>query len=188
MAFLHVNYEDGSQWLVSHCEVVIPAGQAQHLTAQEIGVRVQALLPRILLLEEHIWTWDCNPRIKTLDDFDAHLTEPLKPRQRPYLAKPSVPTKSTKGFVYIIRGESYYKIGRTEDPYRRLTPMTAHAPFPLETLLLIPTDDMHHTERCLHVQFALKHQRGEWYNLTEDDLVVIRREYKTIDPTVLKAN
>ena len=102
--------------------------------------------------------------------------------------KPSKAPVSTKGFVYIIRGDQYYKIGCTEDPYKRLKPMTAHAPFPLHTLLLIPTDDMMTTERTLHKRFAAKHARGEWFNLTEEDLAAIQHDYTTIDPAALKAD
>jgi hypothetical protein len=94
-----------------------------------------------------------------------------------------------KGFVYIIRGgDSYYKIGCTTNPSKRLIPMKAHAPFPLETLLLIPSEDMTHTEATLHAMFAKKHRRGEWYDLTEYDISQIRREYATIDPAALRAN
>lgn len=190
MAVLHVNYDDGSQWLVSQCEVVIPAVQAQHLTALEIGERVLALLPRIPFLAETIHVWDCNPEIRTIEDLDAYLAaKQNQPRQR---QKPSIKVsatpKSTKGFVYIIRGDVYYKIGRTNDPYKRLTPMLAHAPFPLETLILIPTPDMAQTERELHQRFESRHQRGEWFSLFEDDLDAIRKSYRTIDPTALRAD
>jgi Meiotically Up-regulated Gene 113 (MUG113) protein len=92
------------------------------------------------------------------------------------------------GYVYILKGDRYYKIGRTADIQQRLTPMTVKAPFPLEVVVLMPSQDMAHTEKSLHIRFAEKHRRGEWYDLTEDDLTLIREDYATIDPATLRAN
>jgi hypothetical protein len=149
MPFVSVPYPDGSEWLMSQCDVVIPAAMAEHLTALEIGERVLELMTHIPRLASNVEVWDMHPDLRTLPQIEKHL-DTLEAIQKVTRHKAQVvpcSPRSTKGFVYIIRGESYYKIGRTNDPYKRLTPMVAHAPFPLETLLLIPTEDMFHTEK-----------------------------------------
>ena len=93
-----------------------------------------------------------------------------------------------EGFVYVIKGDDYYKIGCTNDLGGRLKAMSVKAPFKLETIILIPTDRMFHTERKLHLKFASQHKRGEWFSLTDEDLDEIRCEYPTIDPAVLEVD
>jgi hypothetical protein len=120
-----------------------------------------------------------------VDAYNARLDEEMTQQAAP------TPLKSNsmlKGFVYVIQGDAYYKIGYTNDPYKRLKPITVNALFPLKTLVLIPTDDMKTTEQTLHTQFASKHIRGEWFNLSDEDLEAIRHGYTTLDPTILKAD
>jgi hypothetical protein len=198
MTFADMIYQDGNRWLVSPHEMVIGVSQVQGLSALEIGERVLALIPRMQNLARHageFWL-DRGSGLTTLDEIEEAMATRERQRSLPSQPMPirrkvtqgAPPAKSSKGFVYIIRGESYYKIGRTEDPYKRLTPMTAHAPFPLETLLLIPTADMVQTEQELHRRFDAKHQRGEWFSLDEEDIAAIRQDYRTLDPSILKAN
>jgi Meiotically Up-regulated Gene 113 (MUG113) protein len=104
------------------------------------------------------------------------------------LRPPKKPPAPRRGYVYILKGDKYYKIGRTANINQRLTPMTVKAPFPLEVVILSPSEDMAHTEKALHARFADKHRKGEWYDLTEQDITSIRSEYATIDPTVLQAS
>lgn len=85
--------------------------------------------------------------------------------------------RNVAGFVYIVRGESYYKIGYSEDPAKRIAVMNTKAPFPLYTIFLIPTEDKYACEKALHARFANRRTQGEWFALTPDDLAEIRMLY-----------
>ncbi len=96
--------------------------------------------------------------------------------------------KPTPGFVYVIKGDQRYKIGRTKNPKQRLKPMGAHAPFPLHVLMVIPSDDMEATEDALHERFAAQRIRGEWFDLSDHDLAAIRQNYTIMHPITLRAD
>jgi Meiotically Up-regulated Gene 113 (MUG113) protein len=55
------------------------------------------------------------------------------------------------------------------------------SPFPFQVHLLIPTEDMAATEAELHLRFATKRLRGEWFSLTPEDLALIAQDYPTVD-------
>jgi len=90
-----------------------------------------------------------------------------------------------KGFVYIVEGEGYFKIGCTNDLSKRIKSLTVKAPFDLIVHLVIPSLDMYRTESVLHRRFAHKRRRGEWFNLQQGDIEDIRSEYQTLDPAFL---
>jgi hypothetical protein len=180
-----VPYPDGSEWLLSPTDISIPTNMLDYLTAEEIGARVLALLAKVPRLSDYRNVWGRDFGMKTLQDIEAELAvleaQPRWKEKPPRALHPA-------GFVYVIHGGGYYKIGRTVDPYTRLTPMMARAPFPFEALLLIPTSNMAQTERELHRTYAAQRTRGEWFNLTDADIAEIRSHYTTIDPTSLQAS
>jgi hypothetical protein len=99
-----------------------------------------------------------------------------------------IPAKNTpkcKGFVYIVEGEGYFKIGCTKDIYQRVKALAVKAPFALAIRVIIPSLDMYGTESELHRRFAEKHRRGEWFNLEPTDIVGICRDYQTLSPAFL---
>jgi hypothetical protein len=75
------------------------------------------------------------------------------------------------GTVYLIKAESgEYKIGYTVDLISRLRTFSTAMPRPLTLVHFIQTNDMAALERSLHVRFAGKRVRGEWFELDEDDV------------------
>lgn len=106
---------------------------------------------------------------------------------------PSIPTKPDKasplckGFVYVVEGEGYFKIGCTTNLNQRIKALTVKAPFDLVIHLVIPSLDIYRTEQELHRRFARKHRRGEWFNLDNKDIEAIRGDYQVIDPAFLSA-
>jgi Meiotically up-regulated gene 113 len=92
------------------------------------------------------------------------------------------------GYVYIIQGGEYFKIGLSVDPAKRIHAMNCKAPFPLQVRILLPSEDIDCLERELHTVFRPKRQRGEWFLLTEKDLEFIRSTYPTIDPSSVMAS
>lgn len=90
--------------------------------------------------------------------------------------------RSRAGYVYVAHGNGLYKIGKSMRPIARVELMETKAPFPMHVCLLIPTDDMTHTEKVLHERFAAEHHRGEWYRLVPGHLQWIREHYAWQEP------
>ena len=90
---------------------------------------------------------------------------------------PLPPPRTSPGYVYIVAGGEYYKIGRAQNPASRLRQLQTHAPFPLSFVSIISTPDMITTEERLHQHFAKKRSHGEWFALHEDDLEWIREQF-----------
>lgn len=83
--------------------------------------------------------------------------------------------KAKPGYVYLLRSENgYYKIGRTQDPQNRVKTFGIQLPFEVEYECLIKTDAMVKLEKQLHDHFAHKRIKGEWFNLSPDDVEYIK--------------
>lgn len=84
--------------------------------------------------------------------------------------------KSRAGYVYVIRSLTaltYYKIGRSATPEKRMKKFEVTIPFEVEPVLLIQTDDMFTLETELHARFSSKRTDGEWFILDKSDLEYI---------------
>lgn len=75
----------------------------------------------------------------------------------------------TQHFVYIMynRRNNYYKIGHSTDPVYREKTLQAEEP---EIILLNKWFASPATEAALHQKFKYKRIRGEWFNLSPEDL------------------
>lgn len=110
----------------------------------------------------------------TIREFIAVLGDILNGRKfnRP---KTSVPLQ--KGYVYLIRAiepNSHYKIGLSKEPVTRIEKLDVKLPFPVEVIHLIKTDNMRGLELSLHEKYADKRVNGEWFALTDADVLEIR--------------
>jgi hypothetical protein len=86
-----------------------------------------------------------------------------KPKRRP-----------ERGYVYLLYGGGYYKIGKARDPYKRTETLRIQLPFAVELLHVIESNDYDAAEKELHELFAVKRINGEWFQLTEADVAYIR--------------
>lgn len=78
------------------------------------------------------------------------------------------------GFVYLMSGDGYYKIGYSKRiPVRRVQ-LATKLPFELKLLCAIKSDSATTLERQLHERFANKRLCGEWFRLTESDVGYIK--------------
>jgi hypothetical protein len=77
MPLAYADYPDGTQWLVTHCEVVLTANAVAQLSAEEIGKRVLDLLTHIQRLAPYVNEWKALRRqgFSSLDDVEAHIHE-----------------------------------------------------------------------------------------------------------------
>jgi len=87
--------------------------------------------------------------------------------------KPSLQLKA--GYVYLLKGGNYHKIGLSKDTDRRMEEILPKLPFETELVCTIATEDMYGLESRLHEQFADKRANGEWFKLNEADVEYIRR-------------
>jgi len=84
-------------------------------------------------------------------------------------------------FVYLVKceGSHYYKIGLSIDPLARLASLQTACPF---RLLLLQTcgfpdyEPARQAERQAHNALAKHRVHNEWFELTDADVVTLRRE------------
>jgi len=114
----------------------------------------------IRILKELEAEKDINPHYQVIKD---HWTERLQDA-----------SERNIGFVYLawLETTEYYKMGRSRTPKTRFLGMT-QMPVDIVMLHKIPTNFMVYLERDLHERFAEKRVRGEWFKLTDDDLVYV---------------
>ncbi len=78
-----------------------------------------------------------------------------------------------KIYLYIVAARNgLFKIGKTTNPQTRIPQIKAASPIECEALSIIKYDDsIVDLESELHIKFARKKVRGEWFALDKDDLL-----------------
>ncbi len=80
------------------------------------------------------------------------------------------------GYVYVLKSDSgHYKIGKTSDPKNRRETFGVKLPMEVEYIVLIQSHGYHQLEAKLHQQFKHKRVNGEWFNLSETDLMLLEK-------------
>lgn len=74
------------------------------------------------------------------------------------------------GWVYILNGGSYYKIGKAINITDRIKSFSPLLPFKVEILHTIQSNDYTWAEKSLHEKFAEKRSNGEWFELDALDI------------------
>jgi hypothetical protein len=80
-------------------------------------------------------------------------------------------TQNRSGYVYVWGGKDTYKIGWAKDPAKRIRDFPV-MPYDCDFAYTIESDDARALEARLHDYYKAqgKHLRGEWYELSQDDL------------------
>jgi len=76
-------------------------------------------------------------------------------------------------YVYFISGAGLIKIGHSENPVKRLAEIQRYSPVALCLVAVIEGGQS--LEKELHKDFADGRSHGEWFNLTDDLLAVLRQ-------------
>ncbi len=79
------------------------------------------------------------------------------------------------GFVYLFKSGKFYKIGRSDAPGRREYDLGSHRPEGITNEHVIKTDDPKGIEEYWHKRFRDKRKRGEWFDLSSDDVRAFKR-------------
>lgn len=74
------------------------------------------------------------------------------------------------GYVYLAIGGGYCKIGCSKNVDNRIAQISGRLPFEIDTVYYLQADDMLATEKALHSHFAHKRGKGEWFDLSPDDI------------------
>lgn len=79
----------------------------------------------------------------------------------------------TWGGVYLVKCLDRYKIGKAQNIRFRVSALATAAPYDLEYIHGIQTRQATELERQLHNRFAAKRVRGEWFELSAEDVSYI---------------
>lgn len=79
------------------------------------------------------------------------------------------------GFVYLMKSGKYFKIGRSNSVERREFELRILLPEKLKLIHKIKTDDPVGIEKYWHERFKDKRKRGEWFELSTNDVKVFKR-------------
>ena len=81
---------------------------------------------------------------------------------------------SSNGFIYLIRAENgLYKIGKTKDLEKRIKPFHVDFPMKWEMVYSFQSPDYGLAESFLHIRFSEKRDVGEWFRLSNEDIIFI---------------
>jgi len=105
-------------------------------------------------------------------DLSARITSKAK------VALAAVDDMDRAGFVYVVyvedtSGRRFYKIGMAGSFSSRLSAHQCSSPFEVCVACAYFTGNMRHEERALHQMFSGRQVRGEWFDLSDDDLRLI---------------
>ena len=136
-----------------------------------------------LLTDEDLEQFNLNQRERRFMDWvEQNSGQPYedhvagrRPRKMPRVREPQ------SGFVYVVEGGGYHKIGKAKDIRNRTAWFELKLPFEVDLVHLIESEDYSETEKELHLAFANKRVNGEWFDLSEEDLDHIRRRYANVE-------
>jgi len=74
------------------------------------------------------------------------------------------------GYVYLLKSNNLYKIGRTTSFKSRMKKYTTENPFGIKLILQKKVDDYIGIEKKLLDKFKEKQVRGEWFKLNKGDI------------------
>jgi hypothetical protein len=101
------------------------------------------------------------------------------------------PTGSPRGgWVYVLQSAYGFKVGRTRNVPSRMRAFGVKLPIMYAILLCAWFDDHIEAESAYHRQFTDKRINGEWFDLQEQDLALIRsRQYdvRSVEGQVLQS-
>lgn len=113
--------------------------------------------------------------MEKLEKREAHVNPWPVGMERPIIR---VPGRRYTDWVYLIGadGVSRVKIGKSDDPKKRLSGMQTGSPVRLVLLALIDCGkDASGTEQMLHEKFRDNHTGGEWFDATPEIIQYFNR-------------
>lgn len=85
------------------------------------------------------------------------------------------PTDSPRGgYVYVLKSAYGFKVGRTKNIPHRMRTFAVKLPFFYSIEVCAWFDDHISAESSYHQMFANKRINGEWFDLSDDDVTLVR--------------
>lgn len=82
---------------------------------------------------------------------------------------------SNIGYIYVLKSQYGYKIGKTISVPNRIYTFTIKLPFDINIVYSEKVDQYHKVETALHRMYKDKNIKGEWFSLAESDIVDIKK-------------
>lgn len=104
-----------------------------------------------------------------IDDLSNEWYEQINSPRRP----PNIeyyPKRQVKGYIYMLSGGGYFKIGKTTDLSVRSRQIGLQLPFEITLVHSISTNNIDEAEKYWHDKFKSKRQNGEWFSLVDEDV------------------
>ncbi len=139
-------------------QILFTAKQLKNLEDREI-------ISTCRWFQKHAMLINANHQHRERTAFLAQATEEPQP----------IKVQAREGYIYIIQGGGFYKIGCTNDVKERINTFAPKLPFETEIIFTIKVNDKYDAENFLHTRFANKRMNGEWFTLDEDDIAWIRK-------------
>lgn len=95
-------------------------------------------------------------------------------KRRKKLKTEGIQRTKDERFVYLVKMRENYKIGISKNPEKRFGEFTL-LPEKLETIFIHKVANAKLVESDLHEIFNNKRVRGEWFNLTKEDIEFVKR-------------
>ena len=80
------------------------------------------------------------------------------------------------GYIYILKSEYGYKIGKSIKVKDRIALFNVKLPFEFDIEGYYKVVNMSATETYLHKKYGYKRLEGEWFDLSEDDVYTLKKE------------
>lgn len=88
----------------------------------------------------------------------------------------------TAGVIYVLHnGHGLYKIGKTTNLQQRLKAYSTHSPYEHEVVVQIEVTDITACEADLLKRFKHRHERGEWFRLSDQDVAWLLDWHKSMN-------
>lgn len=107
---------------------------------------------------------------------------PLRREQLSDSTRELRPASDDPGYVYVIRSQYGFKIGKSRRLKERTRLFEVKLPFPISVEMTGWFPDYSLAERRFHLKFHQKRLEGEWFDLSKDDLVELRGLLAQGDP------
>lgn len=83
--------------------------------------------------------------------------------------------REARGWVYILKSEGLYKIGRTLNPKQRIKSYRTQNPYGTEVVIMERVEEYLRTEAAMLRMFEGKKVKGEWFRLTRHDIEELKK-------------
>lgn len=130
------------------------------------------------LLVNYFKTNKLSKRLKNiiLNDIQYHLEEYKKTNEIEKKIEKEKIQKKIKGYIYILKSNGLYKIGRSKNIKNRIKLYKTENPFGIDVIFQKEVDDYINKEIKLLEMFSDKLKLGnEWFDLSDKDIKLIKK-------------